>query len=357
MKQNKTYDFYTLQKRRMTTEVYPGDYFGGPEKYEFDQDRSKEQSWLIEEIIKPELPNILDNVEKCLDMLHGDQIFKMPISSGASNDNVNAPSVKGIVTRQGGYLLDFQAIVRFPEFHKGKQILLRMNTNKKYPLSQIQCIESSLHEILESLEELQMVEENGKFIEKFGQVLNLLIQSMNLLQNPPRCLSFPDNDNFTMKEMFQDYSSICETSHHEMSLEIVLFKNELCVDFRNLIKVTKKPWCNIDEKTGKSFSDMIKDELTTDRSKNLASVLKENGVQIEQSTLINNIMMSTFNTETTTLPQAQNFLNRCVTFNNKVVIECEKLAMTTSDPSLISITSKLSALENSVSNYYTNLKV
>lgn len=340
----------------MTTELYPNDSFGGPDQYDFEKDLAAERTWLVNEIVKPELPNILDNVEKSLEMLHSDEVFKMPISSGL-NDGANKPSVKGIVIRKGRYLLDFKAIVKFPEFHKGKQILLRMNTGTKFLLSQIQSIENNLSYILKLLEELQMIDDAQQFIEKLGKVLELLISCLNLLESPPRKLSFPDDNNFAMKQMFQDYQVLCENAHNEIALEVLLYKNELCIDFRNLHKVSKKPWCQIDPDTGKSVSDTIKDKLTTDRSKSLATVLKSEGIQIEEPTLINNLMMSTFSTETTTLSQAQNYLNRCVTFNGKVVMECEKIAMTTSDPSLISIASKLSALENSVSTFYTNLKV
>lgn len=344
-----------IKSSKMTTELYPNDLFGGPDQYDFVKDLAAERFWLVNEIVKPELPNILDNVEKCLEMLHSDQVFKMPISSGV-NGGTNGPSVKGIVTRQGQYLLDFKAIVKFPEFHKGKQVLLRMNTGTKFLLSQIQSIENNLGYILELLEELQIIDDAQKFIEKLGKVLELLISSINLLESPPRRLSFPDNNNFAMKQMFQDYNNLCENPHYEIALEILLYKNELCIDFRNVHKVSKKPWCQIDSKTGKSLTDDIKDQLTTDRSKSLANVLKSEGIQIEEPTLIKNLM-SSFNTESTTLSQAQNYLNRCVTFNGKVVMECEKIAMTTSDPSLISITSKLSALENSVSTFYTNLKI
>lgn len=68
----------------MTTELYPNDLFGGPDQYDFVKDLAAERFWLVNEIVKPELPNILDNVEKCLEMLHSDQVFKMPISSGVN---------------------------------------------------------------------------------------------------------------------------------------------------------------------------------------------------------------------------------------------------------------------------------
>lgn len=339
----------------MTAEIYPNDYFGGPEGLNSSQESLAERQWLIEEIIKPELPNIIDNVERCLDMLQSDQVFKIPISSGLSESS-EQPSVKGFVARQAGRLVDFQAVVRFPEFHKGKQILFKKSPDSHFPLQQVEAITENLQMVLSTLEDLQVTVESEQFVEKIGQVLTLLIKSINQLQNPPRNFSFPDSGNAAMKLLFEDHESLCQTAHHEISLEIVLFKKELCIDFRNLVIVTKKPWSEIEPKTGKSFSDKIKDELTMDRSKNLSSVLKENGVQIEQATFLNNLM-SNFNSEITTLPQAQNYLNRCVTFNQKVVIEIAKVALTTSDPFLISTSTKLSALENSVSNYFTNLKV
>lgn len=339
----------------MTAELYPYDYFGGLEDRDIEQDKAIERNWLIEEIIKPESPNITDNVKRCLEMLKSEQVFKIPISSGG-NEYGNTPSVKGLVARQGSKLVDFQALVKFPEFHKGKAIVLKKNPESHFPLPQIEKLISNLESVLERLEELEVTKDPETFIYSIGEILRLLTKSINLLQNPPRNLSFPESNNDAMKKLFQDYESLCESAHHEISLEIVLFKNELCVDFRNLSKVTKKPWCDIDHHTNKSFSDKVKDELMQDRSKTVSNILREKGVYMEEPTLINNLM-SKFNTQWTTLPQAQYFLNRCVTFNNKVVIEIGKVALTTSDPFLISTSSKLSALENSVSNYYTNLKL
>lgn len=339
----------------MTAEVYSNDYFGRLEDRDFAQDKTIERTWLIEEIIKPELPNIIDNVERCLEMLQSDQVFKIPISNGGSEYG-NSPSVKGLVARQANKLVDFQALVKFPEFHKGRPIIFKKHPESHFPLQQIEDITSNLEKVLNRLEELEVTNNSDSFISSIGEILQLLTKSINLLQNPPRNLSFPDSNNQAMKQLFKDHESLCESTHHEISLEIVLFKNELCVDFRNLSKVTKKPWCGIDPQTGKSFSDKVKDQLTQDRSKNISDILKQNGVHIEQPTFINSFM-SNFNTQWTTLPQAQYFLNRCVTFNNNVVIEINKVALTTSDPFLISTSSKLSALENSVSNYYTNLKL
>ncbi|EDO16576.1 hypothetical protein Kpol_1064p58 [Vanderwaltozyma polyspora DSM 70294] len=338
----------------MTTKLYPNDYFGDKTQYDFEKDKEVEKKWIIEEIIKPELPNIIDNVEKCIEMLNANQVFKMPISSGG-NDTSDKPSIKGVITRQAGYILDFQVILRFPEFHKGKQVVYRMNSGSKFSLKQIHTLNDNLQALLVLLEELEMVKDTAKFNTKLEQGLTYLTKSINLLQNPSKELSFPGNNNLAMKEMFQDYQTLCESNSHLVSLELMLFKNEISIEFRNLLKVMKKPWNEIDPDTGKSITDQIKDKLKSDRGLNLANVLKDFGIQIEEPSIFNNIMMSTFNTERTTLVQAQNYLNRCVTFDNKVVMECEKLVVTTSDPSLISLCSKLNSLENSIGNHYSNL--
>lgn len=341
----------------MTTELYPDDYFGGPDQYNYEQDKRNEQQWLINEIIRPELPNIIDNVEKCIDMLYSDQLFKMPVSSGGASTDASSPSIRGVVTRCGCDIIDFQMALRFPQFNKGKVIIYRMDTGNKFPLEQLKSIGKNLQQILKLLEDLEVEETCSLFIDKFNETLKLITQSITILQNPPPELMFPFNHNNIMKQMFTHYEELCQSTHHEVGLDLVVFKNELNIDFRNLMKVTKKPWCDIDPVSGKSVVDRIKESLRSDRGKKLGDILQEHNIHLEEASLLNNIMISAFNKESTTLQQAQEFISRCVTFDGKVVTECEKLQIATSDPSLISLTSKLNALEHTISNHFTNLEV
>ncbi|SCW04101.1 LAFE_0H05952g1_1 [Lachancea fermentati] len=337
----------------MTTELYPDDYFGGRDKIPPNYN-IVERRWLIDEIIKPELPNIIDNVEKCLELLRSDQSFKMPISNGASND-VDTPSVRGIITRQRGFIIDFQAIVKFPQFHRGKAVMYKMDPDTKFPLLQINSITANLSEALNLLDSLQVQQDTDKFILEMGKILGLLTRSINFLQNPPRELVFPENNNNAIKKMFSYPNELCESTHHLMSLELVIFRNEISIDFRNLAKITTRPWCDIDQETGKSFTDVVRDKLKTERGKKLVDILKEQGLNVEEPSLLRNFFNT--NPETTTLAQAQEILARCVTFDSKLVSECEKISITTSDPSLISISSKLNGLENCIGTYYTNLEL
>lgn len=340
----------------MSTELYPYDYFGGPEKYNFDEDRRNEQKWLINEIIRPELPNIIDHVEKCIDMLYSDQLFKMPVSSGVKK-NASSPSIRGVVTRKGINIVDFQMALQFPHFDKGKMIICRMDSNKKFTLLQLESIGKNLQQVLIYLEDLEVEQDCIAFIDKFKKSLQLITKSINILQNPPKDLRFPYNNNIILKQMFMNSEQFYESTHHEISLELILYKSELTIDFHNVAKVTKRPWCDIDPVSGKSVVDKIKESLKSNRGKKLNEILKEHNIILEESNLLNNFIISTFNKESTTLQQAQEFISRCITFDGKVVMECEKIQTTTSDPSLISIASKLNALEHTIGNHFTNLEI
>lgn len=340
----------------MSTELYPYDYFGGPEKYDFEEDKINERKWLINEIIRPELPNIIDNVERCIDMLYRDQLFKMPVSSGVKK-NATSPSVRGVLTRSGINIVDFQMALQFPQFDKGKMIIYRMDSDKNFTLSQLDSIGKNLQQVLTFLEDLEVEQDCVTFVDKFNQSLELITKSINILQNPPKNLMFPYNNNITMKQMFTNPEQLCESTHHMISLELLVYKSELTIDFRNLTKVTKKPWCEIDPVSGKSVVDKIKESLKSNRDKKLSEILEEHNIILEESNLLNNFIISTFNKESTTLQQAQEFISRCITFDGKVVTECEKLQISTSDPSLISIVTKLNSLEHTIGNHLTNLKV
>ncbi|SCU96715.1 LAFA_0G07712g1_1 [Lachancea sp. 'fantastica'] len=334
----------------MTTELYPDDYFGDCPK----QDQQGERKWLINEIIKPELPNIIDNVDKCLELLTSDEDFKMPISSGLPNES-NGAYVRGILTRNRGSITDYQLIVKFKQFNRGKQCAFKMDTSSPYRLKQIDAITENLTKVSDLLDALQQCEDAGQFEGHLVEILDLLSKSINLLHYPPQNLLFPYNGNALLKRMFTNSESSFQTAHHVLNIDLVILRNEISMDFRNLQKVTTRPWCDFDAATGKTFTDKIRDKLKAQRGKKVSDALHEEGLEIEEPSLLRNVFPHKNAYRATTLDEAHNVLARCVTFESGLVSECEKVSVATSDPSLISITSKLGALENCVSNYYTNL--
>lgn len=351
----------------MSTDLYLNGKFGEDvlpdEKQPTDavsthEEIDSETLWLINEIIKPELPNISDNVSLCLGMLENDQVYKMPVTNGIKEDRSDVPWVKGVISRKQEYIVEFRVIIRFPDFANGKTIALRMRPNFKYLLKQFDLISKNLHKIITLLDELETMSDVHEFPKIYAEVVRLLDNSLNILQAPPSSLTFPENNNEPMKHIFESYQELCETPTNLIALDLLLVKNELCIDFRNLNRVTKKPWCNMDLKTGKCFIDKVKDELMTARTKNMKHILEENGLTVEESNFINNFISSTFKSETTTtLQEAQDYLRRGSSFDGIAVTESSKIMASTSDPILISVSSKLNGLKYSIDNHYENLKI
>lgn len=321
-----------------------------------------QQTWLIKEIIKPELPNLIEHVEKCLELLLSSEKFRMPLSKG--NMENGEPSIKGTITRQGASIVAFQAIIKLPEFHRGKQIALRMDPEQPFPLLQIESIINNLNLVVSLLDELQQLTElqdlskdgNDIFKEKLRTVLDRLTESITLLSNPPTKLVFPHNGNSFLKGMMHESYAMCESTHHLVSVELVLFKNEISLDIRNLKKVTKIPWSRYDPETGFSFADKVRDKLKRNRTEKITEIFMQEGLQIEQDSIINNLISSFSGSEKITLSQANDLLARCVTFDGRVFTESEKLSITTSDPTLISVSAKLNGLESRIGNHFSNLE-
>ncbi|SMN20882.1 similar to Saccharomyces cerevisiae YDR202C RAV2 Subunit of RAVE [Maudiozyma saulgeensis] len=317
-----------------------------------------ETLWLINEIIKPELPNISDNVSLCLQMLENDQVYKMPVSNGVKEGSSDVPWIKGVVSRKQEYITGFRVMVRFPDFQNGKVIALEMRPNFKYLLTQFGSISNNLHKIISLLDDLETMTDIHQFIKIYKDIVQILDASINLLQAPPSKLTYPENNNEPMKQIFENYKENCDNSTNLIALDLILVKNELCIDFRNLNKVTKKPWCTVDPNTGKSFIDKIKDELMTARTKNVKLILEENGLTVEDSNFLNILLNSTFKPDTTTtLAEAQDYLRRGSTFDGSAVTESSKIMASTSDPILICVSSKLNGLKYSIDNHYENLKI
>ncbi|CAB4255182.1 similar to Saccharomyces cerevisiae YDR202C RAV2 Subunit of RAVE (Rav1p, Rav2p, Skp1p) [Maudiozyma barnettii] len=349
----------------MSTELYNYDIAQESYKDNIEKDHINELRWLIKDIIKPDLPYIIDEVEYCLTVLNSNEISRMPITTGGLASDPNAPQIQGIITRQGPYILDIQFTIKFTHYKKGQLISFQGNPDmsaatpmEKYGILQLQVANKKLSEMLKTLEDLEMINDDEKFVQLFGMILSSLTQLINILQNPPNELNFPFDNNNILKHFYhKSYSELCESIHHLLSLEVVLSGNKFILDFRNLDKVVKKPWCEIDPNTGKSLVDKIKEQQRRERRKKLQDILIENDIAVEEASLLNNIMQSTFNKESTTLQKAQFFTSRCVTFDGKVIMELEKTSTSCSDQPLINLTNKLNELEEKLSNHFNNLSI
>lgn len=344
--------------------------------------RTNEKVWLINEIILPELPSILDTVHECIDLLNSDQIFTLPISNGGSKPiselpsgldipspslaSGGKPSIQGIVVRQGVFVLDIRLVVSFPNFRKGKPVSLKRNgsnmgdlASQKFPILQLQLIDTTLVKIRESLNGLKSIGAGGH-VEDFDKVFMETLRDteyiIGLLERAPSEVVFPRSGNRLVKSFFhRDYKTLCESNHHMLSLDLTLLGGSIAVDLRNLDKVVKRPWCDIDTQSGLSKVDKIRQQLRSETDEELKRVLERNNIYVMEPSGMINFIHSTFNTERTTLEQARFHVLNCATFDNCVVTVNGQLLVTASDSNLISLNAKLKVLDGKIRNHYNNL--
>ncbi|KAH3902070.1 related to Regulator of V-ATPase in vacuolar membrane protein 2 [Saccharomycodes ludwigii] len=339
----------------MTTKLYPNDYFGTT-----IPDINHELDWLIKEIIKPQLPDLTDTLETCLQLLTSEQTFKLPITN---KDHPNSlGELKGTLTRQSGYIIDYQLKFFFPDFHRGKTFYLSNRdesnkdiiTGKKILLQQLSDTIENIKTLIEILETLQDIKNPNQFKKVFQKLNNIFKETCSLLNNPSKNLLFP---NFALPLLPQ-----LTSAHHVVVPEIIVLQNELHLEFRCLENCQRKPWSEIDA-TGKSLTDRIKQDLVTNRQYNLSQLLSSqqastryNDLKIVEPSFFHNLAASTNNNNTEfTMQEIQNYLTQCVTYQNKVYLDLGKIICTTSDPYLISVCSKLQSLNSTISNHYSNL--
>ncbi|KAG0664481.1 hypothetical protein C6P45_000632 [Maudiozyma exigua] len=347
----------------MSTELYNSKLTRDNKSTIAKEDQRRELAWLIKDVIKPDLPSVIDNVEECIELLNSNEISRMPITTGAISTQSNSPQIEGIVTRQGPNILSLQFTTKFQHFHKGQIINFKENDNignlkyvRKFPLLQLDIINKGLSQLLQDLEDLEMIEDDIQFVDTFSRIITSIMHLINVLQNPPDELNFPFDNNGLLKHFYNaHFEELCNSIHHLLSLEIVLSGDQLVLDFRNLDKVIKNPWCHIDPVDGTSVVDKIKEQQKHNRNMKLEDILADNHIIVEEPTILNNLMQSTFNKESTTIQQAQFHISRCVTFDNKVVTEQEKVSISCSDQELIKLVTKLNSLEERISNHFNNL--
>ena len=345
--------------------------------------RVNEKIWLIKEIIQPDLPSILDTIRECIDLLNSNQIFNLPISNGGGKPlsefpneldipsslltSGDKPSIQGIVVRQGVFVLDIRLVASFPNFRKGKPMNFKRSggstmgdlSSQKFPILQLQLIDTTLVKIEKSLNGLKFIEAGGK-IEDFERVFLETLRDTEyitgLLERAPSEVVFPLSGNRLVKNFFhRDYKMLCESNHHMLSLDLTLLEDSISVDLKNLDKVVKRPWCDVDAQSGLSKVDKIRQQLHSESDEELKGVLERNDIYVMEPSGMINFIHSTFNTERTTLEQARFHVLNCATFDNCVVTVIGELKVTASDPNLIDLNTKLKALNGKIRNHYDNL--
>lgn len=131
-----------------------------------------------------------------------------------------------------------------------------------------------------------------------------------------------------------------------IAVDMYISQAEVCIDLKDLHVVTEKPWADIDPVTGKSHADQLREQIV--HKKEVGSELEERSDTGVMSLINRHLLKPKY--------EAQDYIARCVTFNNQVVIVTKKIEVLTADPILVSAFTKLDSVEHMVSSFLENIK-
>ncbi|KAK6457762.1 RAVE subunit 2/Rogdi [Scheffersomyces xylosifermentans] len=344
----------------------------------------KELHWLTAFIITPEFPQIIEALQICSNLLlynspqhpnaskHVERgpVIKLPVSSSKSE------ALKGIIVRDGAYIT--QLTVTLKEHHFNKHIT-RLHLKKPILLPQIitakKAIDSSI-EIIEGLTKLTDCSDadHQKLIDSFNDLLSNIITAKNALQLPTDPdLVFPINK--SPADAFEPELLPC------IAVDLYITQAEVCIDLKSLHKVTERPWGEIEATSGKSYIDKIRDEMKLpSASASMASTTTSeishplNVSDIEKrlnemtghkeksftepsapAGILTNMMTSMSHLSLRPKHDPIDYITKCVTYNNMVVMINKKIEVSSADPVLVSAFTKLDSIEYLVSSFISNL--
>ncbi|ODQ77016.1 hypothetical protein BABINDRAFT_42454, partial [Babjeviella inositovora NRRL Y-12698] len=293
-----------------------------------------ERAWLIERIIKPEYPKILDTLHECVEALEDGTPNQLALSSFKSE------AVKGIIVRQRHQLTKVDFILKMKGSHKSS----RYESNKPIDLSQIPQALQLVFQAVERAEVLFSLTNSENIQTHMNALLEAIAFAKLALQIPEKQLFFPWH--------VIDSASFTPVLPPTVSLDFFVHEALLGFEVRTLEPVTESPWCTIGP-DGKSYVDQMREKVKN-RTQSVSNVRDGKSVPGGGSHHGATSISSFFPSFRKSKPE--DYLTKCSTYNNSVVMELEKCEVSIFDPVLMKCGTKLDGLHHLVSNLYKNLK-
>ncbi|QPG77152.1 hypothetical protein FOA43_004557 [Brettanomyces nanus] len=340
-----------------------------------NENESRELKWLISSIIKPQLPEIREGLSSCLRQVSEDneEIFKLPLSSHKSE------MLKGTVSRQNFKIVGLHVSIKAKNFNGGKSydLTLKPGVDNFIIIRQLLDCHDYIYNAVHTIDKIADADklDSMVFVKYIEQLYRHISSAKKALYLPNPAYIFPEYRNCA--------SSFEPEMPEQISLDFFVNNSELTIDFQNLKRVARKPWCTIIDKAGRiSFVDHVRDKISKDRARSIHQIIvdeyqkllrwkkaipADNDVNEEETTstigmALKSIFVSSGDPSLSTLlKSASKYLEQCITYmdnTNKpyVVNILDKCEMITSDPILLSLSIKLDSLERAVHRIAENLK-
>lgn len=354
----------------------------------------RELHWLVSLVILPEFPQIIEALKICSNLLMFNSpqqpdpsnkiqkgpAIKLPVSSG-TQDNL-----KGIIVRDGAFVTEFTINVKdhylnkvFHKLRLKEPVLLEQVINANSAIDAAIMLINQLSQFTD-VEELDHDVTHTKLIDEFQRLLSSIQTAKTNLQLPTDpALVFPEK--VTHGQYFEPELP------NTISIDFYLNQAEICVDLKSLSKVTEKPWGDIDPHTGQSYVDKVRDQMKlppssansirgtgqkflssevssvasatpsipSGKDENVGKLFPEHDSHDnhEAGSFFNNMMSHIL---LKPKHDAQDYITRCITYNQMVVMIKTKIEVSSEDPVLVSCFTKLDSIEYLITNFLHSLR-
>lgn len=325
------------------------------------ESRDKELHWLVQLMVQPELPQLIEALQICSNLI----LYNSPQSPDSSEHTEKGPAVtlpvssakleavKGILVRDGAYITKVAVTIKEKHFNR---TVHHIKLAKPIKLTQIiaakKAIELSVTLIVqaESIFDdnlVQQCQENHR--ERHQLLLDLFQSLLKELQVAKKALQLPTDPNLVFPMHITPSDCFDPPLSPHIALDIYISQAEVCLDLKDLFIVTEEPWCEIDPETGKSYVDQVRDRMSEGKGDESLNLKKDK----DKSGVFQNVFG---HLSLRPKYEAQDYITRCITYNNHVVMVDRKLEVSSADPVLVSAFTKLDSVEYIVSSFMNNIK-
>lgn len=309
----------------------------------------RELHWLVNDIVETELPQIVEALQICsnlitfntpqkpdLHMERGPSIT-LPVSSG------QLEAVKGTIVRDGLFVTKMSLFIK----DKGFKNLSKLALVRPMLLGQLAESQEAIEDALELIVKASSIFDDTPVgggsprlhSSAHNELLSIFSELQRKLKTAKTCLQLPTDPRLVFP-LNVAKESLFDSKLDNVAIDIYVNQAEVCVDLKDLYRVTDKPWADIDPKTGKSHVDTIRDGISAG-----AAPPNEKNVQ---NHVFAGLLKPKF--------EAHDYITRCVTYNKSVVMVNSKIEVSLADPILVSAFTKLDSLEYMVGRFVDNIK-
>lgn len=324
------------------------------------QSLDRELHWLLQHVVKPELPQIIEALQICSNLI----LYNSPQHPDPKNHIERGPSitlpvssgklevVKGILVRDGAYITKMTVALKDRSFNR---VINRIHLVKPVLLPQIITAKKSIDAAITLMVQADLIFDgvpadgghSELHVHHHTQLVSVFNELLHELQTAKNCLQLPTEPELVFPTHVVDSHQFDPELPPLLALDLYISQAEICLDLKDLHRVTEKPWCDIDEQTGKSYVDKVRDRMSSGSNERLPESLDKEDAGVLGNVFNHLVLRHKY--------EPQDYIDRCVTYKNMVVMLQKKIEVSSADPILVSAFTKLDLVEYVVSSFMENI--